>query len=308
MQSRAGTRMLATIAVLVLLAPPAGAQLADQLSAYSGANAEGYLGPLADALGADLNAGIYRTASIPVAGPLLRLEIQIMSVLFSGGDRTFDALTEEGFTPEQRVEAPTVVGSTTAVTVDGDGGTRFSFPGGFDLSSFALAVPQLRVGALMGTELLFRYFAAQMGDDDLGTVSLFGIGARHSISQYFGSLLPVDVAAGFFWQQLKLGEDDQGNDIIATSALSFGVQASKEIVKFVAPYGGISYDSHSTEVTYENDSFDAEETVDLDFERTDTVRLTLGLMIDLPVFKAFAEYNVAAQNSFVFGIGLGFGG
>mgnify|MGYP001080716230 FL=1 len=194
------------------------------------------------------------------------------------------------------------------MTVEGDGGTQFSFPGGFDLGSFALAVPQLRVGALMGTELIVRYFAAQIGDDDFGAISLFGIGARHSISQYFPSALPVDVAAGFFWQQLKLGEDDQGNDIIATSALSFGVQASTEIVRFIVPYGGLSYDAHSTEVTYESEIFDEEETVDLDFERTETLRLSLGLMFDLPVFKAFAEYNVAAQNSFVLGIGFGFGG
>jgi hypothetical protein len=300
--------MLAAFAFTLFSAAPAAAQLGDQLSAYSGANAEGYLGPLADALGTSLNTGIFRTAHIPRMGPLARLEIQIMGVFFSDDDRTFSAVTEAGFSPEQRVSAPTVVGSGTAVTVEGDGGTKFSFPGGFDLNSFALAVPQLRIGAVMGTELVVRYFAANVGDDDLGKINLFGIGARHSISQHFGPVLPVDVAAGFFWQQLKLGEDDQGNDIIVSSALSFGVQASTEIVRFIVPYGGLSYDTHSTEVTYESDASDSEDTVNLDFEKKGTMHLTLGVMFDLPVFKAFAEYNVASQNSVAFGIGFGFGG
>ena len=308
MASRAGTLALATAAFLALSALPAAAQLGDQLSSYSGANAEGYLGPLADAIGTNLNTGIFRTAHIPRMGPLVRLEIQIMSVLFSDDDRTFNAVTESGFSPEQRVAAPTIVGPGEAVTVDGDGGTQFSFPGGFDLNSFAIAVPQLRIGAVMGTELIVRYFAANVGDDDLGKINLFGIGARHSISQYFGPLIPVDVAAGFFWQQLKLGEDDQGNDIIASNAFSFGVQASKEIVRFVAPYGGLSYDTHSTEVTYESEASGSEETVNIDFEKSDTLHLTLGIMFNLPVLKAFAEYNVASQNSFAFGIGFGFGG
>ncbi len=308
MGSRAGTLVLATAAFLALSAIPAAAQLGDQLSSYSGANAEGYLGPLADAIGTDLNTGIFRTAHIPRMGPLVRLEIQIMSVLFSDDDRMFNAVTEGGFSPEQRVAAPTIVGPGEAVTVEGDGGTQFSFPGGFDLNSFALAVPQLRIGAVMGTELIVRYFAANVGDDDLGKISLFGIGARHSVSQHFGPALPVDIAAGFFWQQLKLGEDEQGNDIIASNAFSFGVQASTEVVRFVVPYGGLSYDTHSAEVTYESEASGSEETVNLDFEKSDTMHLTLGVMFDLPVFKAFAEYNVASQNSFAFGIGFGFGG
>lgn len=308
MALRAGAILFAAAAFALLAAAPAGAQLGDQLSAYTGANAEGYLEPLADAIGTNLNTGIFRTARIPRMGPLVRLEIQIMSVFFSDDDRTFRAVTEAGFSPEQRVDAPTVVGSGAAVTVEGDGGTKFSFPGGFDLGSFALAVPQLRIGAAMGTELIVRYFAANVGDDDLGKIGLFGIGARHSISQHFGPVLPVDVAAGIFWQQLKLGEDEQGNDIILSSALSIGVQASTEIVRFVAPYGGLSYDTRSTEVTYESEASGEDETVNIDFGRKGGAHLALGVMFDLPVFKAFVEYNVASQSSFAFGIGFGYGG
>jgi hypothetical protein len=308
MTSRSREALCLFVMLIAFCAPPAAAQLGDQLSSYTGANAEGYLQPLTDAIGSDLNSGIFRTAHIPKMGPLVRLEIQLMSVLFSDDDKTFNAITEGDFSPQQRVSAPTVVGSEKAVVVEGDGGSQFAFPGGFDLSSFTLAVPQLRIGAVMGSELLLRYFAMQIGDDDLGNISLFGIGARHSITQYLGDKLPLDLAAGFFWQSLKLGEDEQGNDIVSSSAFSIGVQASKEVVKFVVPYGGLSYDMQSTEVTYETDSFGASETIDVDFERVDTARLTLGIMFDLPVLKAFAEYNLASQSSFVLGIGFGYGG
>nr|MCK4408798.1 hypothetical protein [Candidatus Eisenbacteria bacterium] len=67
----ARTRSLAALgcAVLVLLAAvPVSAQIGDQISAYSGANAEGYLEPLALAIGANLNSGLFHSAHIPLEG------------------------------------------------------------------------------------------------------------------------------------------------------------------------------------------------------------------------------------------------
>ncbi|MEE9271610.1 MAG: hypothetical protein V3V49_15280 [Candidatus Krumholzibacteria bacterium] len=52
------------LALLVLvLACPAGAQIGNQLSAYTGPNAIGFLQPLVDAFGADLNSGLYHSAA-----------------------------------------------------------------------------------------------------------------------------------------------------------------------------------------------------------------------------------------------------
>jgi len=240
--------------------------------------------------------------------PSVRLEIQVMGIYFGDDDRTFLASTEQGFSPEQRVSAPTIVGSGEAVIVDGDGGTKFAFPGGFDLNSFALAVPQLRVGGFYGSEVIFRYFSMQIGDEDedLGDIGLFGFGLRHSISQYFGPVLPVDIAAGFFWQKFSMGENDQGDELISSSALSLGVQASKKFAKVFVPYAGLSYDTHSMDVSYEYEEDDSTETIDVDFDKTSTVHLTLGLMIDIPVMNVFGEFNLASQNSVAFGVGFGF--
>jgi hypothetical protein len=299
-------RGFAIAILLVCLAPPLSAQIEDQLSAYTGRNAKGYLQPLADAFGSDLNSGIFRTASIASIRPSLRLEVQVMAVLFGDDDRTFGATTERGFSPEMRVSAPTVVGSEKAVIVDGDGGTSFAFPGGFNLSSFALAVPQLRAGGFFGTEVIIRYFGINAGDSELGNISLFGIGVHHSISQYLPPGLPVDLAAGLFWQRFKMGENKKGGDLISSNALSIGVQASRQFVNVLVPYGGLSYDTHSMDLSYESDATGSTTAINVDFDRTSTLHLTLGLMLKIPVLSVFGEYNIAGQNSFSFGLGLGF--
>ena len=296
-------RGIAFFVLLVCVASPLAAQIEDQLSAYTGKNAAGYLQPFVDAFGANLNSGIYRSASIPKIGVNIRLEVQVMGVIFSDDDKTFNAITERGFTPQQRYPlAPTVVGSTKAAFVYGDGGTAIAFPGGFNLHSFALAVPQLRIGAFYGTEAIFRYLSINAGDTDIGDFGLFGFGLRHSISQYFGPALPVDLAAGFFWQKFTLGED-----LISSNAFSVGVQASKRFARFFVPYSGLSYDTFSMDVSYKNKSYGLETPIDINFDRTSTMRLTIGFLLNLPGLNVFGEYGIASQSSFSFGVGLGLG-
>jgi Family of unknown function (DUF6588) len=300
-------RGIPLLALLACIAAPLSAQIEGQLSAYTGKNASGYLQPLADAFGADLNSGIFRVGSIPKTGLTVRLELQIMGVIFADDDRTFSAITERGFTPEKRVSAPTVVGSEKAAVVEGDGGTSFAFPGGFNLNSFAVAVPQLRIGSIYGTQAIFRYFSVRIGDEDLGKLGLFGFGLRHSISQYLGPEWPVDLAAGFFWQKFTVGKNEKGDNLISSNAFSMGVQASKRFVRFVVPYSGLSYDTHSMDVSYESKASGSKEYIDIAFDKTSTMHFTLGLMLDFPVLNLFGEYGFASHNSFSFGMGFGYG-
>jgi len=299
----------ALFVLVVCLAAPVSAQINDQLSAYTGANATGYLQPLSNAFGTDLNTGIFRSASIPKMHLSIRLEIEAMSVIFGDGDKTFRAVTENGFTPSQRVEAPTIVGAEKAVLVDGDNGTTYAFPGGFNLHSFALAAPQLRIGGICGTEAIIRYFALKLSGEgkenkDLGDIGLFGVGLKHSISQYIP--MPVDLSAGFFWQRFTLGKNNEGDHLMTSNAFSFGVQASKKFAMFFVPYAGLSYDTHKMDLAYDSKATGTEKTVDVNFEGTSTMHLTLGLMFNAPVVNLFGEYNVASQSSFSFGVGLGF--
>ncbi len=300
----ARTRSLAALGcvVLVLIASiPASAQIEDAISAYTGANAEGYLEPLAQAIGANLNNALFHSAHVPEGGLHVSLELGLMAVLFSDDDGTFSATTEMGFSPETTVDnASTVVGPTGAIIVDGDGGTAFAFPGGFDLASFALAAPQLRIGSFKGTEALIRYMAFDTGDVEIGDVDLQGYGLRHSISQYFPGL-PVDIAAGIMYQRFKLGDD-----LIDATAFSFGAQASMKlplVFATIEPYAGLSMDTFKMDVEYDDEDGDP---VSVKFDSRSTAHLTLGLHAQVTVVSLYGEYNIAEQSGFAFGMGFGF--
>ncbi len=293
--------LLTAVLAAAVLVRPATAQVEDQLSAYTGANVEGYLQPLANAFGASLNSGYFHSARIPKAGLKISLETRVMGVLFSDDDRTFKATTEGGFSPQTTTDAPTIVGSTSGETVSGDGGTAFSFPGGLDLNSFGIVVPQLRVGGVAGTEALVRYIAFEAGDSEIGDVSLFGFGARHSVSQYFEGL-PLDLAAGFLWQTFSLGKNNRGDDLLAANAFTFGVQGSKQLGVF-EPYAGLSFDSFSLDVDYDSDVTGAAETIELDGDSS--FHLTIGGALNFLIGNIQVEYNIAEQNNFAFGLTLG---
>lgn len=297
-------RVIWSAVLLLLCAAPLSAQIEEHISAYTGENATGYLDPLAGAIGTTLNSGLWRSAHIPKAGFTIAIEFPIMGLYFGDDDKTFNATTEAGFSPSQTVKAPTVIGDTEAVIVSGDGGTQFAFPGGFDVGSFALAVPQLRVGAVMGTEAMIRFIAFRIGDSDIGDVSLFGLGVRHSLSQYMGPVPPVDMAASFFWQSLKLGENESGDDLTKTNTYSFGVQMSKHFPPVFTPYTGLYYNSYSMDATYESDVA-GEDMIDLAFD-DGFVQWTIGIEFNIAVLNAFVEYSVSSHSNLAFGLGLGF--
>ncbi len=297
-------RSLGCALLVLIMAAPAAAQIEDQLSAYTGDNATGFLQPLADSFGANLNDGWFHSGKVPAFGPHFAFEVRVMSVKFGSDDETFQAVTE-GFVTETTVEAPTIIGPTDAVVAtDPVTNAQFILPGGLDLSSFSLAVPQIRIGAFAGTEAIIRYFAIDTGDSEIGDISLFGIGGRHSVSQYLSPLFPVDIAVGFMWQNFKVGENSGGDELLSTDALSIGVQASKAMGP-IQPYAGFGFDSYSMDVQYDADAGGAENLIDLEFESSSTAHLTLGAALDLWLFNINGEYNVADQNSFSVGLALG---
>ena len=298
-------RCIGCVALILLAASAATAQIEDQLSAYTGDNAEGYLSPLATAIGASLNSGVWKSAYIPLEdGFHLCFETRVMGLFFDDELRTFRAITEEGFSPETTADAPTIVGGGEAVIVPGDGGSSFAFPGGFNVNSFVFAAPQIRVGAFRGTEVMFRGIGSIEMDDadtEIGSkIAFWGLGAHHSISQYMAPDFPVDLAAGIFYQKIQLGDD-----FIDASAFQVSAQASKRYpvgFAIVEPYAGLSVDMFSMDVTYEKDDLD----IDLAFETDTTLDLTLGVNLIAAFFSLNGEYSIASQNSFAFGFGLGF--
>lgn len=292
------------VAAALGVAGPARAQdssqLEDNLSAYIGRNAEGYLGPLRNSLGAAMNTGLFMYPHVPATGFHVRLDLRGMLVNIGDDDRTFRATTDPSFGDEQEVDVPTVVGDTEGVTVMDDmTGAVFTFPGGFDIDRFGFAAPQLTVGSIQGTELLLRWAAADFGDDaQIKEINFFGIGARHSISQWIPTL-PLDVSAHFLHQTLDIDED-----FVEAKALTIGVVAGKSF-GMLAAYGGLSLDSIDLDASYEATVGGVPQEVDLDLEKKSSVRASFGATARLGFIHLNGEFHLSEQTSFGVGLGLG---
>ena len=294
--------VLVCAAAVLVVASTAAAQIEDQVSEYAEANGEGYLQPLADAIGADLNASIWRSAYVPSNGFYIALELQMMATFFSDDQRTFTYTPGPGDNtplPGADLEVPTLVGDLQGGAIPTDMPPEIAFVPGFDINSFGLAAPQLRVGAFMGTEGVIRFFTADLSDVEIGNISLIGVGARHSISQYMGPVFPVDISAGLFWQNLKLGDD-----LVDGTAMTYGVQVGKRFPAGFAslePYACLAFNSFEMDVSYETDE---DETVDIAMETDGGVQVTLGLNAQMGFMDLNGEYMFGDQSGFALGVGF----
>jgi len=288
--------------LVIFLAPPVSAQIQNRLSAYTGRNAPGYFGPMVNAIGADLHSGLYHSARIPKEGFHVSLDMVFMSARFSSAKRLFVAVTEGDFRPEQSAVAPTVVGSKEPVYVDGVSGTRFWFPGGFNLASFDFAAPQLRMGSIYGTEALARFISFYTGDENLGDFGLYGVGLRHSISQYVNDL-PIDVAAGAFWQRFSLGDNERGGDLVSADAWTVGFQASKRF-SWLEPYAGVAYSDFDLDLSYQGTA--PEDRIELSLDSGDHFRMTFGFSVNVSFLAVHGEYSSGGQDAFALGLAVGY--
>jgi hypothetical protein len=287
---------------IAAIAAPASAQ--NLLEAYTGPNAQGYLAPLVDAFRSNLNAGLFHTARIEPNGFHVSLEFTGMMTSFDEQSRSFTAETGEGFTPVQHVQAPTVIGDTDAVFVDGDAGTKFAFPAGFDMSEWYLSAPQLRIGNWKGTEAIARIVFYDTGNEEVGSVGVWGGGVRHSISQYFAGMAPIDLALAGMWQHAEVNTYS-GLDIVDSDLYTLALHSGVALGSLY-PYAGVAIDWYRFGVHYEFEDYDDLEPVDLQFNANEDFQLTLGVSYQVGFVAAFGEYNFADQNTLAAGLSVKF--
>jgi len=272
-------------------------ELKDYVSKYTSANGAGYMQPLADAFGGNLNSGFYHGARIKTFGFHIYIGVETMTALIADDQKTFTAKTEEPFYKPQTTEAPTIFGSVKGAAVTGEGGTVFNFPGGLDISKLPLAVPQVSVGSILGTEATVRFVKAKI-DDNIGEVKLFGFGAQHSLSQYFKDF-PIELAAGFLIQKFEVG------NIVEANTKYFGLQGSYSR-SILTLYGGAGIASTTLDIAYDYKSGAGTETIKFGLEAENAARFTAGVALNLLVLKLHADYNFGAQNVVALGLGFGF--
>lgn len=263
---------------------------------YAGDNAEGFLKPLITGFGANLNSGLYRSANVPKMGLHFNIALNAMVAIFPSDQKTFLATTTGYFTPEQTFDAPTVIGDPKGATATSPSGAEYIFPGGYDMKSFLIGAPTLTVGSIFGTEGSIRYFKARL-NEDLGDISLFGIGGRHSVSQYI-PMSPVDIAVGVFFHTFKISE------IVTSKVSTFHAEVGKSFT-IANIYGGLAYETNNAKIEYTFTGGSETEEIDLDVKGDNKFRVTLGAGLNFGLFHWNIDYNIGNQHVINTGISIG---
>ncbi|MFQ6104839.1 MAG: DUF6588 family protein [Candidatus Glassbacteria bacterium] len=281
----------------IALSPLQAQDLEDMVSKYTSVNGQGYMQPLGDAFGANINSGLFHGAGISKDEFNIRFSLEFMLAPIGDDRKVFMAQTEAPFYPDTTVEAPTVFGDSEGTSVEGTGGTVFYFPGGFDVNNLPFLVPQVTIGSIMGTQAVFRYINFKV-DDNIGKVKLFGFGLRHSVSQWIEKEYPVDLAVAFFTQSFDVG------DIVDASAKYFGIIGSYD-AGILTLYGGPGFESSSLDIAYDIEADTDTTSVSFELDGDNSARFTLGAAVDLKILRFHIDYNIASQSSIGFGFGLG---
>ncbi|MEK7251110.1 MAG: DUF6588 family protein, partial [Bacteroidota bacterium] len=204
----------------------------------------GYVQPIADLFGANMHSGFNHTARIPQSGFNFKFEIIGMAGLVSDDQQTYRAKAPAGFGVTDFQTATVFGGKGTLITSQVDTSLKYRGSDGvLSTTIFPFATPQITIGHLYGTEVQLRYVPIpEISSAKLPKITLFGIGVRHSISQYIeGS--PLDLAFGFLYNSFTIG------DLITVKGYGLALQASKEFSVLVL-YGGVQYEKSTLTISF----------------------------------------------------------
>lgn len=313
---------------LLFSAPPSHAQnLSGELSQIGEQYADGYVAPLTDALGADLNGGLFRSADVgdgfipglPIdvylgvstSGALIpksKKEFTFEKEQFQQNGRT---ITVSASTRDNQV--PTIFGETNSdpneelVYTDAATGTEISRtnipPGLVDTPVAPVPVPQAGIGTVMGTDVQIRYLP-KTSYSNYGNVGLTGLAVRHDLDQYVPGPTPLSLAIQGAWNELAV--ESEGSEVLNASGWAFNVQASKSLP--VAPitfYGGLQYEDFSTEYNYTLQvPGGVEKEFSISQDATNNVRALAGVTLTLAIVQINVDYALSQNNTLTAGIGL----
>ena len=316
--------------LLLLTAVPAHAQdaeeLADALGRVGQEYATNYTRPLTDALGADLNAALFRTAEFGGTGLVPAIDLYVgatvMGAFTAGSPEAFQLSNDRIQTENERTliieypnqDLPTAFGDGnspgTADLIDDTTGVKVgevSLPGSIvDTPIAPLIVPQVGVGTVLGTDAQLRYLP-ETKLSDYGSVSLLGLSVRHSLSQYI-PVSPVELAVQGTWQRLALSGSEESQNpekVLDASGWALNAQLSKDVPALpVTFYGGVQYEKFAVDVNYTFSANGQMATVAYEQEAANKVRALAGLSLSLAILRINVDYALSANNTVSAGVGL----
>jgi hypothetical protein len=325
---------------------PQSNDLQSTLQKLSKDAATAYVGPTVSAFSANLNSGwVHRVPKATIFGIDIELGFVAMGTFFSDNNKTFSTSGTFRFNTAQAtqlvqgapaaaqsgliaqiikqdftvgISGPTIVGSKSDTVKIGFKGATIN---GYTIPSqnlttgvigllenmpvFPLFAPQLTIGTFYGSSVAIRYVPAIKLDSKIGDFSYFGIGVQHNPGLWLPFPLPLEVSVGIFTQTMKLGT------VFQSTATTFGIYGSKTFgpgAFNVTPYAGLSYESGSSDVSYDYiiDTPVPGTPQHLSFNLTaeNSVRLMLGAAFKLGFISLNVDYNIASYNVVNAGIGI----
>ena len=130
--------------------------------------------------------------------------------------------------------------------------SELTLPPGVNMTTLIAAVPQLEIGALFGTELLLRFIPPVEFDKNIGEFSFWGVGLKHSLSQYFPERwFDCAVQGAYQGTNLKNTIGFTQSKLEANATIWSGnIHVSKELWNLLNIYSGFNYESINVVSTY----------------------------------------------------------
>ncbi|MCF7811163.1 hypothetical protein K9N50_09275 [bacterium] len=178
---------------------------------------------------------------------------------------------------------------------------------GIGYSVLPLAMPQVSIGLLKGTEVMLRFFPETEVDPEIGTIGLLGIGVKHSISQWIPiPMFPLDISGQFVWQKLTIG------DMLESKHTCFNIEASKKlgIGISITPYVGLGMESSTMDVSYTHAGVDKIEgtaddiPISFSLDGDNGFRMTGGVRLGLLIGTLNVDYSLGEYSVISAGFGL----
>ncbi len=317
--------------LLLFPAPATSQDVRERLGLLALDNARLYVEPVVVGLGSALNAGVEDRASVHgrlgfdigvrVMAALPPSEAERFRPVLPGtvefDDRTFQdpyGTTGSGFSPTVAGAGPGAVlepqGEFRQAIVDAGEDPddfRITFPEGLDLTGVPLAFLEGGVGIGFGTEVSGRLLPSIEVDDEIGSVSAWGVGVKHSLTRYFPTPTPLfDVAVYAGYHSLEVGDylDATGTSVGAVGHVGLGL---------FRLYAAGAWNDATVDVAYtvenpdDNPALPPDGTTISFSEGLDwNTRFALGagvrlLLLDFAAEYAFADYDtLSARVSFSF--------
>jgi hypothetical protein len=284
-------KIIAALFLITLVSKINYSQVDDRFSFLGKSTIEGFGKPLVTSFGIAMNSGSYHTAHIPKTFGF-SIGIKGMMIFVPNDQKTFKPTLPAGYRPvdEKSEQTATFFGGEGGIYVGPQG--LITYPSGISESSVPMVFPQATL-SFMGNELLLRFVTIPVENDN---VTLFGIGFKHSISQYI-PLSPLDIAVQVLYDNFTYG------NIVKSTNLAFNAQASKSFGLFTL-YGGLQYESSNLKFEYDIkqdiNSGDPEIVkggkVSVEVEGDNKMRFTVGGALGLGFLVLNADYSLGSQS------------